>query len=142
MDTNDKKTTDNKSNDKENQKNNGKGKKSILKLALIGVVTGLCNGLFGSGGGTIVVPAMEKFLGVEEHKAHATAILIILPLTIISMILYTMNGYLDFPLVWKVSLGGIAGGIIGAAILKKLSGKVIKKIFGVFMIIAAVRMVF
>lgn len=117
-------------------------KKQIWKFAAIGIVTGLCNGLFGSGGGTIVVPAMEKLLDVEEHKAHATAIAIILPLTLISIILYTIKGFLDFSLVWKVSLGGIAGGIIGAVLLKKLSGNVIRKIFGVFMIAAAVRMVF
>ena len=119
-----------------------KQKKKFWKYAGIGVVTGLCNGLFGSGGGTIVVPAMEKSLDVEEHKAHATAIAIILPLTVISVVLYTMKGYLDFPLVWKVSLGGIVGGLIGAMLLKRLSGNVIRKIFGVFMIAAAVRMVF
>lgn len=44
------------------------------KRTAIGLVTGFANGLFGSGGGTIVVPAMERFLGEEEHKAHATAI--------------------------------------------------------------------
>lgn len=119
-----------------------KQKNYFWKYAGIGIVTGLCNGLFGSGGGTIVVPAMEKLLDVEEHKAHATAIAIILPLTVISVVLYTMKGYFDFPLVWKVSLGGIAGGLIGAALLKKLSGNVIRKIFGVFMIAAAIRMVF
>ena len=48
------------------------------KAILIGAVTGFANGLFGSGGGTIVVPCMERFLNVEEHKAHATAIAIIL----------------------------------------------------------------
>ncbi len=117
-------------------------KKQIWKFAVIGIITGLCNGLFGSGGGTVVVPAMEKLLDVEEHKAHATAIAIILPLTLISIVLYTVKGFLEFPLVWKVSLGGIAGGMIGAVLLKKLSGNVIRKIFGVFMIAAAVRMVF
>ena len=44
------------------------------KIRLTGLVTGFVNGLFGSGGGTLVVPAMERFLCVETHKAHATAI--------------------------------------------------------------------
>ena len=55
------------------------------KRTAIGLVTGFANGLFGSGGGTIVVPAMERFLGEEEHKAHATAIAVILPLSLLSL---------------------------------------------------------
>ena len=53
-----------------------------FKIAVLGLVTGFANGLFGSGGGTLVVPGMQKFLKVEQHKAHATAIAIILPLTV------------------------------------------------------------
>ena len=85
--------------------------KTNYKTILIGAVTGFANGLFGSGGGTIVVPCMERFLGVEEHKAHATAIAIILPLSLLSIAFY------------------------------KVSGKWLHRIFGLFMIIAAVRMI-
>ncbi len=117
-------------------------KKNFLKTALIGITVGLCNGLFGSGGGTVVVPAMEKFLHMEEHKSHATAIAVILPLTVVSMILYIYKGFFDFTLAWQVSAGGIAGGALGAVLLKKISAPVLRKIFGVFIIAAAVRMVF
>lgn len=116
--------------------------KKYLKLALIGITVGLCNGLFGSGGGTVAVPCMEKFLGIEKTKAHASAIAIILPLTVISIFFYTKKGFFDFPLVWQTSLGGIFGGLIGAAILKKIKPYLLARIFGVFLIIAAVRMVF
>jgi len=117
-------------------------KKSFLKTALIGITVGLCNGLFGSGGGTVVVPAMEKFLDMDEHKSHATAIAVILPLTVVSMILYIYKGFFDFSLAWRVSVGGVAGGAVGAMILKKISPALLRKIFGVFIIAAAVRMVF
>jgi len=119
-----------------------KNKSTFLKCAAIGIFTGLCNGLFGSGGGTVVVPAMEKILGVEEHRAHATAIAIILPLTILSAVLYTMRGFLDFSLVWQVSLGGVAGGAAGAILLKNVPTGILRKIFGAAMMVAAVRMVF
>ena len=49
--------------------------------SLIGIVTGAANGLFGAGGGTILVPALEKFLKIEAHKAHATALAAIFPLS-------------------------------------------------------------
>jgi len=90
----------------------------------------------------VVVPAMEKILGVEEHRAHATAIAIILPLTILSAVLYTMRGFLDFSLVWQVSLGGVAGGAAGAILLKNVPTGILRKIFGAAMMVAAVRMVF
>lgn len=116
--------------------------KKGFKCIIIGVVTGFCNGLFGSGGGTIVVPFMEKFLNLDEHKSHATAISIILPLTIVSLFFYTKSGYFDLKLVLAASAGGVPGGLLGAVFLKKLKPKYIRIIFGIFMIAAAVRMVF
>ena len=110
------------------------------KASTIGVLTGFANGLFGSGGGTIVVPAMERFLGVKTHKAHATAVAIILPLSILSAFLYAKGG-LDIKTVLLVSAGGVVGGFIGAKLLSKFSSKWLHKIFGLFMIAAAVRMI-
>ncbi|HOC09627.1 MAG: sulfite exporter TauE/SafE family protein [Clostridiales bacterium] len=111
------------------------------KLIAIGLVTGICNGLFGSGGGTILVPGMVFLLGLEEHKAHATAILVILPLTILSTVVYYKNSYIDWSTTLKVVSGGVAGSFIGARILNRIPAPVLRKIFGAFMIIAAVRMV-
>lgn len=113
-----------------------------IKIAAIGLVTGLFNGLFGSGGGMIVVPAMSIVLGMEEHDAHATALSIILPLTIVSIFVYAKSGILDWQLTWKVALGGIAGGYIGARLLHIVPADILRKIFAVFMIAAAVRMIF
>lgn len=118
-----------------------KEKKGIIKYAVVGLAVGICNGLFGSGGGTIAVPFMEKLLGVEEHKAHATAIAIILPLTLISAGLYIYRGFFDFTLSWQTSLGGVAGALIGAYLLRKIPSGWLKKLFGVFIIFSAVRMV-
>lgn len=116
------------------------GKKGLIS-AIIGIVTGFANGLFGSGGGTIVVPAMERLLNIEPHKAHATAIAIILPLSILSMFIYLKNGGIDWFNVILISIGGMAGGFVGAKLLNKVSDKWLHKIFGVFMIAAAVKMI-
>ncbi len=109
--------------------------------AVIGVVAGFANGLFGSGGGTIVVPAMERFLKIEPHKAHATAIAIILPLSILSMFIYMKNVDIQWFNVIVLSIGGMVGGFIGAKLLNKISDKWLHKIFGAFMILAAVKMI-
>lgn len=108
---------------------------------IIGIVTGFANGLFGSGGGTIVVPAIEKFLDIETHKAHASAIAIILPLSILSTFIYGKDVSIDWRMIIYVSIGGIIGGYLGAKFLCKLSSKWLHRIFGLFMIIASVRMI-
>lgn len=114
----------------------------LIKVIIIGLLTGFFNGLFGSGGGTIVVPAMVFLLGVSEQKAHSTAIAVILPLSIISSYVYMQNHLVDWNLAFKVSIGGVIGGIIGAKILCRFSDNMLRKIFGVSMIVAAIRMVF
>lgn len=114
----------------------------ILKYIGIGLAAGTANGLFGSGGGTIAVPAMVFLLEEEEHRAHATALLIILPLTLVSSCFYLANHFVDWNLTWKAMAGGVAGGIIGAFLLNKCPSDLLRKVFGIFMIIAALRMIF
>jgi uncharacterized membrane protein YfcA len=114
----------------------------MLKYIGIGFAAGIANGLFGSGGGTIAVPAMVFLLEEDEHRAHATALLIILPLTMVSAYFYLSNSYLDWGLTWKAMVGGVIGGSIGAFLLNKCPAGVLRKIFGAFMIIAAIRMIF
>lgn len=111
------------------------------KQIAIGLITGFANGLFGSGGGTIVVPSMERFLGVEEHKAHATAIGIILPLSLLSLVIYCWKTDVAWSIALWASAGGVVGGLVGAKLLSKISGIWLHRIFGLFMIAAAVRMI-
>ena len=117
-------------------------KKRLFLSAAGGVAAGFLNGLFGSGGGTVIVPFLEKFLKLDPKKSHATAILIISGFTVVSLIFYGLSQSLDYALALKVSIGGVAGGFLGARFLGKLSDSMIHKILGIFMIIAAVRMVF
>jgi hypothetical protein len=113
--------------------------KKKLQLILIGFLTGILNGLFGAGGGTLIVPFFVFILGIEDHKAHATAISIILPLTILSSIIYIKENLINLPLTLNIALGSTVGGYIGAKILYKIPIKILRKIFGIIMIIAAVR---
>ena len=78
----------------------------------------------------------------KKHKSHATALVIIVFLTAASSSIYIFKGTYDFQLTWKVAIGSIIGGIIGAKLLSKVTGKFLRIIFGIIMIIAAFRMVF
>ncbi len=115
--------------------------KKKIKLLFIGLVAGLVNGLFGSGGGTIVVPALVFLMGVDDYKAHATAISIILPLSIISTIVYFTNDSIPFNIVVPVTIGGVFGSFIGAKLLNKIPINILRKIFGSIIIYTAIRMI-
>lgn len=116
-------------------------KNNNYKLLALGLVTGLINGVFGSGGGTIIVPALVLFLGLEDHKAHATAISIILPLSIISTIIYFFNNTIPFKTALMVMAGGLVGSYIGAKMLNKVPKQVLRKLFGSVIIYTAIRMI-
>lgn len=113
-----------------------------IKNTLIGSFTGFINGIFGSGGGTLLVPILNNIVKIEEHKSHATALAIIIFLSSASSIIYISKGTYDIGLTFQVACGSIIGGIVGAKLLSKLTGKFLRISFGVIMIIAALRMVF
>ena len=113
-----------------------------IKNTVIGIFTGFVNGIFGSGGGTLLVPILNNIVKVEEHKSHATALSIIIFLTSASSVIYVSKGTYDVNLTLKVAIGSIIGGILGAKLLSKVTGKFLRISFGVIMIIAALRMVF
>ncbi|WP_330597090.1 sulfite exporter TauE/SafE family protein [Wansuia hejianensis] len=112
-----------------------------LNLIIIGAIAGFVNGLFGSGGGTIIVPALIFLMDLEDHKAHATAISIILPLSIISTIVYFLNNKVSLKLSSTVMIGGVVGSYIGAKLLNKIPTQVLRKIFGSVIIYTAIRMI-
>lgn len=113
-----------------------------IRYTAIGLATGLANGLFGAGGGSLAVPAMERFLNVKAHTAHASAIAIILPLSVISAFVYVKSGQVDWLNVLYISIGGVVGGYLGAKLLPKVPSKWLHKVFGLCIIAAAVRMIF
>ena len=118
-----------------------KSKKIQYFLDIIfGSGAGLVGGLFGGGGGMLVVPTMTSINKVEAKVAHATAIATILPLTIASATVYGVNGYFDSSIYGFTVVGSIIGGLIGAKLLKKLSNEMISIIFYVVMIIAGSQM--
>lgn len=114
--------------------------KHKIKIIGLGIITGLINGLFGSGGGTIVVPTMVFLLDINDYKAHATAIAVILPLSIISTIIYTKHNIINFPIAFNIALGAIIGSFFGAKLLNKIPIKILRKIFGSLIIIASLRL--
>lgn len=103
-------------------------KSANLKSILCGGATGAANGLFGGGGGMIAVPLLRA-QGLREKQAHATAIAVILPVSLLSFLLYALKGAFDFSVALPVALGGFAGGFAGAKLLSVLPEKAVFYVF-------------
>ena len=87
----------------------------------------------------ITVPVLTMLCGYEPKKAHATAIAVILPVSVISAVIYVVKGYFQLKMSVAVGVGVILGGILGALLLKKFSNSVIEKIFAFLMVVAGVK---
>lgn len=107
---------------------------------LIALAIGFVNGFFGGGGGMLLVPLLVYMAKLPEKQAHATAIPIILPISIASGITYIIKGVFDLNAFIPISIGVVAGGIAGALLLKKLPPFVTGVVFAVLMIISGVRL--
>lgn len=116
--------------------------KKYWKEILIGFLTGVLNGVFGAGGGCVLVPASEKFLKLDEKKSHATAIAVVLLMSAVSSAEYIRRGFFDFRLWLWASVGGTLGGVMGARILGKISKKYLKLGFGAVICVTALKMIF
>lgn len=116
--------------------------KSIVILCLCGAVIGLVNGFFGGGGGMICVPLLEKVLHLPNKYSHATAIVVILPISLVSAIIYVLSGNLETIPFLTVGAGVLLGGIVGSFALKFLPSKVIRVIFVFIMFAGGIRLLF
>ena len=101
-----------------------------IKLLTTGLVAGLVVGLLGVGASTVVVPALTFWLGVDEHEAHGTTCLVVLPTALISAWLYARQGYVNLPLALNLGLGGAVGAYLGATwLMPRLSPVWLRRIF-------------
>ncbi len=116
--------------------------KTSKKACLLGgAAVGAVNGLLGGGGGMLAVPILQK-AGLEERAAHATAIAVIAPASLISGAIYLASGLVPMPLFVPVALGVFLGGALGAKLLNKLPLKAVSLLFELVMLLAGVRLLF
>lgn len=129
-------------NTKITQKDDKKGQfKKKLELILSGTIIGFLNGFFGGGGGMICVPILQKVLNLDSKKAHATAIAIIFPLSLISAFIYVYNGVIQSLPLLATTIGVVSGGLLGAFALKVLPPKAIKIIFALIMFVGGIKLI-
>ena len=113
---------------------------SITKF-FSGLCIGVVNIVLGAGGGMLTVPLYKK-MGMEQKKAQINAVATILPITIISAIIYLLNGNINISDTYIYLIPGLLGSILGTFIIRKTSNKYLTIFFSVFMIWAGMRLLF
>lgn len=113
----------------------------MKKEKKIGFKTGIISGFFGSGGGSYLVPKLEKDLDFSCKKAHASSIAIILPTCIFSIIIYLFKVEVNLFDIFCICIGGGVGGIFGSKFLKKIKSKLLNRGFSILLVIIGVRLI-
>ncbi|MDD5544442.1 MAG: sulfite exporter TauE/SafE family protein [Acidobacteriia bacterium] len=104
-------------------------------LILIGLVSGLASGLFGIGGGVLVVPALMYLVGFSQKLANGTSLAILLPpVGLGAVIEYYRQGHVNLRAALIVAVALFVGGYFGALLANRVSGPHLRLLFGVFVL--------
>ena len=113
-----------------------------LVYILLGLVAGICGGMFGIGGGTILIPALVYLFGLTQHQAQGTTLAILIPpIGLLAALRYYYSGNVKLGIAGLICLGFFVGGLIGANFAQGISDPLMKRLFGVFLFIVSINMI-
>lgn len=113
--------------------------RSEWKYLLAGGAAGLANGFFGGGGGSVLVPLLTGYCRLDQRRAFATSVAVILPLCVLSVVIYFMRGGLDLAAAWPYLAGGALGGWLGGRLFKGVRVDWLRRGFGLLLIYGGLR---
>ena len=114
----------------------------VVILLLIGLSAGFIGGSMGVGGGIIIVPALAFIYGMTQHEAQGTSLAVLLfPIGILAVINYHKKGFINYKYVIILVIAFVIGSYIGSLLAVNLPAKTLKKVFGVLMLIAGMKMI-
>lgn len=124
-------------------KSNRKPMENIVILLIIGFIAGVLSGFVGLGGGVVIVPALVLFMGMSQHDSQGTALAMMLPpIGILAVMNYYKNGYVNMKFALILAAAFIVGGYFGSKFAIALPSDQIKKIFGIFILLISLKMIF
>jgi uncharacterized protein len=116
---------------------------TILVLLLIGAAAGFASGFVGVGGGIIIVPALVFFLGYTQHMAQGTSLTMMLPpIGLLGFYNYYKSGNTNITAALVIAAAFILGAYFGSKISISMDQRLVKKIFGGVMMLAAAKLLF
>lgn len=116
---------------------------TVLILILIGLFAGLMSGFVGIGGGVVIVPALVYLVGLPQHAAQGTSLLLMLPpIGILAVMNYYKAGQVNIWYGLIIALTFVVGGYFGSKLALKLNENIVKLIFGILMLYVSVKMIY
>ncbi|MBN2472848.1 MAG: sulfite exporter TauE/SafE family protein [Anaerolineae bacterium] len=108
---------------------------NFIALVLLGVTAGVLSGMFGIGGGVIIVPALSLIMGYELERALGTSLAVLIwPVSVFAVLAYYRAKMIHIPTAALIALGLLAGGYFGAQIALNLPGGMLKPVYGIFLL--------
>lgn len=114
---------------------------SFIFYLLAGFVSGLLGGM-GMGGGTVLIPVLTLFFGVEQHMAQATNLIAFLPMAAFSLNVHKKKGLLKTDGVWWIVVPALLTSVAGGFVAAVLPAGILRKLFGAFLVFLAVKGIF
>lgn len=115
----------------------------LVIFILVGLIAGILSGLIGIGGGIIIVPVLVLLFGLSQHQAQGTSLAVMIPpVGILAAWTYYKNGHVDLKMALFICMGFVIGGLIGAKIANLIPNLVLQKIFGISLLLIAIKMIF
>jgi uncharacterized protein len=113
---------------------------TIVGLLVVGLLAGVLSSMVGIGGGIVVVPALVFFFGISQKMAQGTSLAMLLPpIGILAVMNYYKQNLIDFRLAGILIVSFVAGGYLGSMLALKLDDVILKRVFGVFLLIVAAK---
>lgn len=113
----------------------------ILVYIILGLVAGVLSGFLGIGGGVIIIPILVYVFGLTQHQAQGTSLAALLPpIGLLAFLKYYYSGHADLKIGLLIAAGFFFGGLLGAIFAQPIPDITLKRIFGIFLIIVAIRM--
>ncbi len=118
----------------------GTSRASLVPIIVVGVLAGFLAGLFGVGGGILIVPGLVLAAAMSQRLAHGTSLAAVLPISVASLITYVAHGNVDWPVALWLSIGAVVGAVIGTRLLVVLPVRTITIAFIVLTVASAIRL--
>ena len=116
---------------------------TFIILIFIGLLAGLISGVVGIGGGLVIIPLLIFLLGVSQHEAQGTSLALMLPpIGVLAVLNYYSKGFVNWQYAFIIAFTFIIGGYFGSKFAINLKPEILSKVFGFFMLIIAVKMIF
>jgi len=116
---------------------------NVFFYLLLGLIAGTFSGLIGIGGAIIIIPSLVLLFGLSQHTAQGTTLaLMVPPIGLLAAWTYYRQGFVDLKIAALICLGFFFGGLVGAKFATEISDEILRKIFGVVLLAASLKMIF